>query len=431
MKKPRKTEEPGPDLFGAAPAAAPSPGSGGQAAPAQKPAKRPLAFSYSKLSLYEECPLKYRFKYIDKLKEEPKTYFSFGRSIHNALEFMYAVKAPPFPAVAEVLEAFKKDWGLKSYLEKGYRDPARADMDCQKGLEMLRAYCRHNEGRLRLPFRLEYSTDVEVDGLLVRIIADKIEYLGKGELLLVDYKTGKDARRQPDQLHMYQKICELDPRLRALVRETYGEDPQALRVRSMQYYHVPSNKEYSFDRAEDGEISVFWERVLGVAGDIRAEKYDPTPGERACAWCDYKKLCPHHGGGEADSVPAPAAQPAGESAGGLADRYGRLLEKLDALSAEAEELKARIISLADGAGLLSGNEYELDIKRSERTEFRDREAVIAALNEFGLYQKALGLTVTNITALLNDPSVPEAAREKLRGLAVKSRAFEVKTRKIK
>ena len=69
MKKPKKTEDPSPVLFGsAAPAAAPQP----------KRAKSALAFSYSKLSLYEECPLKYKFKYIDKIKEEPKTFFAFG-----------------------------------------------------------------------------------------------------------------------------------------------------------------------------------------------------------------------------------------------------------------------------------------------------------------------------------------------------------------
>lgn len=427
MRKPRKTEEhpPGPfdqsqgGLFGAA------------APPASRPAgssKAPFAFSYSKMSMYGECPLKYRFKYVDKIKEEPKTFFAFGKSIHHALEFLYGVKAPPFPALAEVLEEFRREWHLKSYLEKGYRFPEKADEDFRKGLEMLKAYYGHHDGRFKLPFLLEYGTDVAVDGLLVRIIADKIEYLGKGELALVDYKTGKDVKRQPDQLHMYQKICELDPLLRERVAQVYGEKLPALKVGRMLYYHVPTNKEYSFDRAEDAEIGAFWERALGIAGDIRAAKFDPSPGERQCAWCDYKNLCPHYGGAAARR-PAAAAEAA--APGELADRYGRLREKLDEMSAEAEELKARIISAADGAGLLAGKEYELHIKRADKTAFRDREAVIKVLKDFDLYQKALGLTITNITALMNDPSVPAAAREKLLGLAEKSTVFELKARKTK
>jgi len=132
------------------------------------------------------CHVRGASKVLDKIKEEPKYYFAFGNSIHHAMEFLYAVKAPPFPGIDELLEAFKKDWGLKSYLEKGYKDPLRADADYQKGLAMLRNYYSHHQGKFKLPFLLEYSTDVEVDGLLVRIIADKIEYQGKGEIVLVD-----------------------------------------------------------------------------------------------------------------------------------------------------------------------------------------------------------------------------------------------------
>ncbi len=422
MKKSVKSEEAGePGLFGAAlplPPAVKEP---------KTNSKGLLSFSYSKLSLYEECPLKYKFKYIDKIKEEPKYYFAFGNSIHNALEFLYAVKAPPFPGIDELLEAFKKDWGLKSYLEKGYKDPLRAEEDYQKGMAMLKNYYRHHEGKLKLPFLLEYSTDVEVDGLLVRIIADKIEYQGNGEIVLVDYKTGKDVKRQPAQLYMYQKICELDPRLRERVQAVYGDRVDGVRIKQMLYYHVPTLKEYQFDRAEDSEIGAFWERVLGVADNIRGLKYDPTPGERQCMWCDYKKLCPHYYGGRAQcAAPAQAiADPVEE----LVDRYGHLREKMDELNIQIEDVKAKIVSLTEGAAAAAGQKYAVDILRSEKWEFRDREAVIGVLNEFDLYQKALGLTLKNIVLLMNDPAVPEPAREKLRRQAERSHVFELKLKR--
>jgi len=111
----------------------------------QKGGASPLAFSYSKLSMYTECPLKYKFKYLDKIKEEPKSYFAFGNSIHKALEFLHAVSNPPFPSIEEVLESFKKQWGLKSWLEKGYKDPAKEETDFRKGVEMLKAYYAANK----------------------------------------------------------------------------------------------------------------------------------------------------------------------------------------------------------------------------------------------------------------------------------------------
>ncbi|PIU19799.1 MAG: hypothetical protein COT18_05630 [Elusimicrobia bacterium CG08_land_8_20_14_0_20_59_10] len=410
------TASPAAGLFGDLPAPAP--------APARKSGL--LAFSYSKLSLYEECPLKYKFKYIDKIKEEPKYYFSLGSSIHTALEFLYAVKAPPFPSVEEVCEAFKRDWNLKSYLEKGYRTQQRSDDDFQKGVLMLRAYYEHNRARLAPPFLLEYSTDVEVDGLLVRIIADKIEYQGGGSVLVTDYKTGKDVKRAPTQLYMYQKITEMDPRLREKIAETYGHKVASVRIGGMLYYHVPSNKEYRFARADDREIGSFWERVLEAAESVRSQKFDPAPGERQCSWCDYKKLCPNFSGSGRMPQPARAADDPVET---LVDRYGRLKERIDELQVQLNEVAEGIGRAAGSGGEYAGSQYTAKVKKNLKWEFKDREAVIGVLNQFELYQKALTLTLTGIVGVLESDALPEEARKKLLEQAVKKTVYEIKIAK--
>jgi putative RecB family exonuclease len=394
------------------------------AAPA--PAKKDglLAFSYSKMSLYEECPLKYKFKYIDKIKEEPKFYFAFGSAIHAALEFLYAVRNPPFPTVEEVCEAFRREWNQKSYLEKGYRTQQKADDDCQKGLLMLQAYYEHNRARLAPPFLVEYSTDVAVDGLLVRIIADKIEHLGGGKLLITDYKTGKDVKRQPSQLYMYQKIAELDPRLKEKIAETYGTRVDSVRIGEMLYYHVPTNKEYHFERADDKEIGSFWERVLGVAENIRGLKFDPTPAELPCKWCDYKSLCPHFFGGHPH--PPEEKPAAGENIEALVDRYGRLKERMDELQVQLDAVSADIGRSAKDGGEYAGATYTAQVKKGHKWEFKDREAVVNVLNQFDLYQKALNLTLTGITKVLEAPDLPEEARKKLLEQAVKKTALDIR-----
>ena len=408
----KKNEENAAGLFGAMPAPLPA-RKGGL-----------LAFSYSKLSLYEECPLKYKFKYIDKIKEEPKYYFAFGSAIHAALEFMYAVKAPPFPTVEEVCEAFRREWGRKSYLEKGYRTQRKSDEDFEKGLVMLKAYYEHNRARLAPPFLVEYSTDVEADGLLVRIIADKIEYQGEGRLLITDYKTGKDVKREPAQLYMYQKIAELDPRLKEKIAEQYGERVSSVRIGQMLYYHVPTNKEYHFDRADDREIGTFWERVLGVADSIRGLKFEPTPGERQCAWCDYKSMCPAYMGGQVPPQQPPAA--ASSNIEELVDRYGRLKERMDEIQAQLSEVAASIAGASKDGGEFAGSSYTAVVKKAHKWEFRDREAVIKVLNQFDLYQKAMTLTLSGITGVLESEAIPEEARKRLLEQAVKKTSVDIK-----
>lgn len=417
MKKKSKPETP---------AAAPAPALFGEIPPAPAPAAKSglLAFSYSKMSLYEECPLKYKFKYIDKIKEEPKFYFAFGSAIHAALEFLYSVKAPPFPTVEELCEAFRLEWNSKSYLEKGYRTPQKSDDDYQKGLLMLRAYYEHNRARFAPPFLVEYSTDVEVDGLLVRIIADKIEYQGGGRLLITDYKTGKDVKRQPSQLYMYQKIAELDPRLKEKIAETYGERVASVRISQMLYYHVPTNKEYPFERADDREIGGFWERVLGVADSIKGLKFDPTPGEMQCKWCDYKALCPHFYGGHPRPLQTlPAAQ---ENIEVLVDRYGRLKEKMDEIQAQLSEVTEQIGRAAKDGGEYAGNSYTARVSKGQKWAFPNREAVIGVLNQFDLYQRAMSLTLSGISGVLDSADLSEEARRKLLEQAVRKTAVEIK-----
>lgn len=393
------------------------------------PAKKSglLSFSYSKMSLYEECPLKYKFKYIDKIKEEPKYYFAFGNSIHAALEFLYSVKAPPFPSLEETLNAFKKDWASKSYLEKGYRTPQKAEDDCRKGLAMLTAYYEHNRYSFKPPFLVEYSTDVEVDGLLVRTISDRIEHLGGGEIAIIDYKTGKDVKRQPLQLYMYQKINELDPRLKEKLAETYGLRVSAVKVRQLLYYHVPTLKEYPFERADDKEIGSFWDRVLGVADGIKGLKFEATPGERQCAWCDFKSLCPAFFGGHPH--PADQAPPEAEKIEALVDRYGQLKEKMNDLQAQLDVVEESLGRAAKDGGEYAGSQYTALVNKNSKWEFRDREAVIGVLNKFDLYQKALSLTLSGITKVLESEDLPEEARKKLLEQAVKKSALDIKVTK--
>jgi len=417
MKKKNSAAAPsaGPNLFGETP----------PPAPAQKDGL--LAFSYSKMSLYEECPLKYKFKYLDKIKEEPKFYFAFGSAIHSALEFLYSVKAPPFPTLDEVHGAFRREWSAKSYLEKGYRTQEKSDADCEKGLKMLTAYYEHNRARFAPPFLLEYSTDVAVDGLKVRIIADKIEYSGNGRVLVTDYKTGKDVRREPAQLYMYQKITELDPVLKEKIAETYGQRVSEVRIDRMLYYHVPTNKEYFFERADDREIGGFWERVLGVADSIKSLKFEPTPGERQCSWCDYKALCPAFFGGHRHEPQPQLPVPANIEV--LVDRYGRLKEKMQEIQAELDRVAEDIGRSAKSGGAYAGNAFTASVSKSAKWAFPNREAVLAVLNQFDLYQKALDVTVTGLGRLLDSPDLAPEARQKLLEQAVRKTAVEIKIEK--
>ena len=69
-----------------------------------------VKLSYTALSTYEQCPLQYRFRYIDRLDWKPRPALSFGQSLHAALESLYSQQTPHFPDLPTLLAMLDEVW---------------------------------------------------------------------------------------------------------------------------------------------------------------------------------------------------------------------------------------------------------------------------------------------------------------------------------
>ena len=76
----------------------------------RKAKSKPLRLSHSQLYLYNDCPKKWHFKYVEGIPEKPKHFFSFGKTMHSVLEFLYKVKTPVPPSMEKLLECYEKEW---------------------------------------------------------------------------------------------------------------------------------------------------------------------------------------------------------------------------------------------------------------------------------------------------------------------------------
>ncbi|MDD4004226.1 MAG: PD-(D/E)XK nuclease family protein [Elusimicrobiaceae bacterium] len=400
-----------------------------------------LDFSYSRMNLYKECPQKYKFRYIHKIPEKPKTYFSFGHSIHASLEFLYRVDAPPFPSLDEVLRVFERDWHTKTPEEKGYSDISREHDDFLHGIKLLTGYYEKHKATLAVPVSVEMFVKLPIDGLNVISVVDRIDYLGDGQLSVVDYKTGKTVVKEPAQLNMYQKVIETSPDVKNLVAAKTGYSG-AIKVARMSFYQLENLKENVFDPASVFEIEAFWKEVLAVADNIRAEKFEPTPGEKACRFCDYKNLCPVFASGRLaepagparPGCAAPAVSPSAAPAQAApakaepafpsdpltdkVDRYGELFARHEELGRDLDALRTEIIALMNDKEYVQhfGRKYKVRLKTCGNWSFPDRQKVIEFLKETGLLKKVLVPTQTTVEKLLADEAVDEDARAALKKL---------------
>lgn len=399
-----------------------------------------LSFSYSKMGMYKECPMKYKFRYVHMLPEQPKYYFAFGSALHKVMEYIYNPANPSFPTLEQALAAFEKDWNATSFDQKGYASMEKELAGFAEGQRIIRTYYNKHQETFAHPLSVEMRSTLETDGLNLISILDRIDYLGDGKVQILDYKTGKTVERAPDQLFMYQKVAETSPAIRQLVQ---SKDPgvKEIKVEKLCFYHLPTLKEMYFERATDKEIFEFWQNVLKVADNIRACKFDPTPGENQCRWCDYRNICPVFTGKEyngptgyaarnASVSPAPAPAPAQEPKNEL-DLLADKIDRCGALGEEIAQLKKEILELLEKNHFDRhfGKRYKAELLKTARWEFADKQKTVELLKTLRLLSKTLVPTQSTVEALLGDASVPSAQKDQIKALARRVETAELKLEK--
>lgn len=237
-----------------------------------------LRLSFSRIDTYQNCGLKFRFAYIDKLPTKPSPHLSFGKSVHAALEAFFDRKLPEAPPLDVLLDALYAQWD-----KAGFADLPR---DEQMGYyrhaqDVLRRYYQRVIGDFRLPLATEQWFDMPM-GNNVTIVGsiDRVDVDDDGDLHVIDYKTNRKAKTYQDvsrslQLSLYALACDY----------LYGRLPATVALD----FVVPGVS-VAVPVAEldlDGARTT----VLETAEAIRAGRFAPEPNP-LCNWCDFQALCP-------------------------------------------------------------------------------------------------------------------------------------------
>ncbi|MBQ2313155.1 MAG: PD-(D/E)XK nuclease family protein, partial [Elusimicrobiaceae bacterium] len=317
---------------------------------------------------------------------------------------------PQFPPLEETLKFFKQKWSAQTWQEKGYGSLEKEQEGFLEGQEIIKKYYQKHLADNLHPLSTEMKVYADIDGLTVMGIVDRIDYLGDGKLAILDYKTGKTLKREPDQLMFYQKLLENSPKLLPLV-QARDIEVQKISIEKMLFYHLPTLTEDSFKPVSAAELDLFWKSAMKTAENILAEKFEPTPSEQSCRWCDYRGSCPVW---NLNAEPKKEPEKPQETLAEKIDRLGQL-------SAEGRALKAEIIKTLkeQNLNISFGTSYKAELKEDEILTFKDEEKTLEFLKQNNLLNKTLKPTVKSILALLDDPQVPEDKKQQLRALTTK------------
>lgn len=146
------------------------------------------------------------------------------------------------------------------------------------------------------PIGIELKVEVDLDGLRLRGIIDRLELDEDGRLVVTDYKTGRvpSERHERSRLggvQFYSYLCErLFGQRPARVQLLYLSEPMAI---------IAEPTEQS-TRGLERKVQAIWKAV-----ERACDQDDFRPKvSKLCDWCAFKAYCPSWGG-DLTALPTP------------------------------------------------------------------------------------------------------------------------------
>ena len=245
------------------------------------------SFSHSKLTTYQQCPQKYKFRYVDEIPPPVRSIeLHLGDTVHQALEQLYAdALLGKLHSSDEILAFYREKWDEGySPLMRIVRSGTNARTYLELGRQMLLAYHKRfypfNESTT-LELEEKFSFPLS-DGHEIRGIIDRLARAEDGSLEIHDYKTSRRFP-SPSQVGSDMQLALYELALRQ-------RWPDAQQITLIWHY-------LTFDQAITiaktlRQLEMVKQKTLDLISRIEATTSFPTQVTPLCDWCEYKEMCP-------------------------------------------------------------------------------------------------------------------------------------------
>jgi putative RecB family exonuclease len=256
------------------------------------PEPRVPGLSPSRANDYQQCPLLFRFRVVDRLPEPPSSAAARGTLVHSVLERLYDLplgERTPAAAHALVPEAWERLLERSPEVTALFASEEEREAWLGTARLLLDTYFTLEDPNRLQPGERELSVRTQLeDGPQLRGIVDRLDVAPDGAMRVVDYKTGKSPNPGYEgsalfQMRFYSYVLWRErgvlPRMLQLV---YLGNGQVLR-------HQPSEEEM---RTLELRLRSLWESIEESA---RTGQWRPRRS-RLCDWCAHRAICPEFGG---------------------------------------------------------------------------------------------------------------------------------------
>jgi RecB family exonuclease len=352
-----------------------------------------VRLSYSSINTYETCPAKYRFQYEERLPTASSPALTFGDVLHRALFRFHDRPVPVAPSLEELQGFLDDEWS-----DEGYRDPGEESLYRDHARQVLTDYYRENSAQFRIPAALEFRFTIEVEGVALSGVIDRMDRIPGGGYEIIDYKTG---RRLPPQARIDQDLQLSVYYLAA--KEIWGIEPEKLTL----YFLLPGQRMTTTRTAADADA--LRRRIATVSERIAAGKFEPRQNP-LCDWCDFQARCPlfRHKYDRAGGDPAPNMSAVVDEWIGLKRQDWETYRRL-------EDLKALINSFSEEHGYqrLFGSDGSAIDRRAQHVTAPDTDRIRRILEPLGLWDRVLSVDPKKLSDLIESRALPPDVEDDL------------------
>lgn len=255
------------------------------------------ALSPSRAGDFQQCPLLFRLRVVDKVPEPPNAAATKGTLVHAVLERLFDLPAgrrtPP-----EAVDLLRPQWerllGERPELGGLFADEQERTDWLTEAEVLLGTYFKLEDPNRLEPAKRELFVRAAIgegeDRLLLRGFVDRLDIAPGGLLRVVDYKTGKAPPAGYEEKSLFQM------KFYALVLwKLRGVVPKRLQLLFLGNGEVLTYDPTEADLlAAERKIAAIWAAIRQAA---ESRTWRPKTS-KLCGWCNFRELCPAQGGEE-------------------------------------------------------------------------------------------------------------------------------------
>lgn len=244
------------------------------------------SYSFSRIKCFQQCPLRYRFRYLEGRKEAFRSIESFlGSTVHDVLEWLYVQRdGTPEPCEESILEEFARRWTEgRDHSVAVIRVTDDDDEYLRLGREMLSRFFNETFAvDLSRTVSLEQRLSMRLsDSVIFSGFADRVGRTDRGRLFVIDYKTSKSEGDGSEFSEGLQA-----PLYAACVMDHHGEDE------ALAGYHYLRHGTTRWQQVDRDRARQLVHRFLDLVHEVEAAGDFPARPGVLCAWCGFNAICP-------------------------------------------------------------------------------------------------------------------------------------------